>query len=172
MCFQDSLHGDKIKCPDIRYFCVILCYSLPIFFCFIAMATLSELFPLGQHPEKSTNCQYTIEERKVLNQWKKDYIIQTSPSTRRQIFRSQILPGIFEYWRSIGRSSESSDVSAYKIKVLDIINFYRMKESTYILSQSVTCRVPRKQLATYCKPRISSKVKSPIHRKRLYLASP
>jgi hypothetical protein len=85
--------------------------------------SILDLIPLEQQPEKVVDSIYSEGERQTLRPHKKDYIIQTTRSGRKQIFRSRILPDIFQYWREIGNIPKSSKESAARIKV--IINHLR-----------------------------------------------
>lgn len=95
-----------------------------------SMETIMEMIPPEQLPEKTINCAYTLDERAVLNKFKKNYITQTTSSARKQIYRSEILPKIFEYWRGIGKPPKDSEESAGRIKVLIFI-IYNINRNCY-----------------------------------------
>jgi hypothetical protein len=84
---------------------------------------MSSIIPEPRLPEKTIECTYTLEERKVINPYKMDYRSQTTSALRKQIFRTKILPTIFNYWRDNGRSPENDEVSAGRIKVRYLLHY-------------------------------------------------
>lgn len=80
-----------------------------------------ESIPPPVAPKKLLNCSYSVEERKVFNVYKIEYRSQISSPGRKQIFRSKILPAIFNHWRDVGRIPETDKESAERIKVLLVV---------------------------------------------------
>jgi hypothetical protein len=44
------------------------------------------------------DCKYTPAERAVMSEFKEEYLLHSTPAARGHIFRSKILPAIFNYW--------------------------------------------------------------------------
>jgi hypothetical protein len=63
------------------------------------------------------NCLYTAEERRVIQPFKHEYQSQAEAERRGHIFKSKILPAIFDYWEKDGPGSMSSDEVATRVKV-------------------------------------------------------
>ena len=55
----------------------------------------------GRKPRR--DCKYTPEERAVMSEFKVEYLSQSSSPARGHIFRSKILPAIFNYWTANGK---------------------------------------------------------------------
>jgi hypothetical protein len=66
------------------------------------------MMPIGKVRKPRKDCQYTAEECTVFLQYKEDYRLQTTSDGRGHIFRSKILPDIFNYWTDNGNISMSS----------------------------------------------------------------
>jgi hypothetical protein len=63
------------------------------------------------------NCLYSVEERIVIQPFKDEYRSQTLAERRGHIFRSKILPAIFDYWAKDGPGSMNSDEVESRVKV-------------------------------------------------------
>jgi hypothetical protein len=79
---------------------------------------IRDLIPPEMPIVKSINATYSLAERKFLKEFKYSYIRLTNSPARKQYFRSEMLPPMFEYWRLIGDTPKDSDESAGRIKVL------------------------------------------------------
>jgi hypothetical protein len=73
------------------------------------------------------NCAYSLEERQVLNEFKIEYKMQTSRPLRAIIFRSKILPAIYNYWTDNGMVQEPEENSRLRIKVLAVFSPFLTK---------------------------------------------
>ena len=85
---------------------VIVCslsFHLPI------MATLT--------PRKPKGALYTTEEHIVINVFREEYRSQINSEQRGPMFKSKILPAIFDYWAQDGPNSISSEVVEEHVKV-------------------------------------------------------
>lgn len=71
---------------------------------------------------------YSKEERKVLDEYKEEYQLQTTRHLRAQVFRSKILVGIYNYWKDNDMVPESDEESLDRIMV---VIFFKLKK--YIL---------------------------------------
>jgi hypothetical protein len=63
------------------------------------------------------DCQYTAEERKVLHKFKEEYRSQVTSDARGHVFRSKILPAIFNYWSNDGLVAIPDDKVGEQVKV-------------------------------------------------------
>lgn len=61
---------------------------------------------------------YTKEERKVLDEFKEEYQLQTTRHLRAQVFRSKILVGIYNYWKDNGMVPQTDEESLNRIMVV------------------------------------------------------
>jgi hypothetical protein len=66
------------------------------------------------------DCLYTAEERHVIEPFKHEYRSQAQPERRSHIFKSNILPAIFDYWAKDGPGSMSSDEVESRVKVCTV----------------------------------------------------
>jgi hypothetical protein len=62
------------------------------------MADFTTLFTNIKTKKPRKACLYTVPERKSFEIHKKEYISQVTKQSRGFIFRSKILPDIFNYW--------------------------------------------------------------------------
>jgi hypothetical protein len=69
-------------------------------------------FRKPRHP-----CQYTAEERKVFQRYKEEYRSQTTKERRGYIFKTKILPDLFNYWTDDGAMTLSDEEAAKRVKV-------------------------------------------------------
>jgi hypothetical protein len=60
---------------------------------------------------------YSTEERKVLDQFKEEFQLQTSRQLRAQVFRSKILVAIYNYWKDNSMVPQSDEESLNRILV-------------------------------------------------------
>jgi hypothetical protein len=72
----------------------------------------------ARQPRKG--CSYTPDERKVLNIYKEEYRIQTTSKCRGNIFRTKILPAIFNYWTDDGAVPITRDEEANRVEVCGV----------------------------------------------------
>lgn len=100
--------------------------------------------PITQR-RKAAACTYPISDRKAIEPYKKDYRLQINKALRGQIFRTKILPAIFNHWRADGREPTSDLESAGRIKVL---KFSTINKFVY-MTISDTLRMAFKQLETH-----------------------
>ena len=63
------------------------------------------------------DCQYTAEERNAIRMHKDEYRSQTTRVSRGHIFKTKILPDMFNYWTNNGALSLSEDEVAKRVKV-------------------------------------------------------
>ena len=56
-----------------------------------------------------SGCEYTPKEREVIRVYKEEYREQTSKELRGLVFRTKILPDIFNYWTNNGAVSFGPD---------------------------------------------------------------
>ena len=62
------------------------------------MADFTTLFINTKTKKPRKACLYTVPERKAFEIHKKEYISQVTKQSRGFIFRTKILPDIFNYW--------------------------------------------------------------------------
>jgi hypothetical protein len=76
-----------------------------------------DLIPPEKPFEKSVDAIYSDDERNLLKPFKPSYILLTNSPARKQYFRSEILPRIFNFWKNNGNPPKDSEESAARIKV-------------------------------------------------------
>ena len=108
--------------------------------------------PPEQQPEKTVDCTIPKADRAAIKELKPTYIRQVSKAARKQIFRGQVLPVIFDHWAKIGDRPKNAEEAARRIKVHTSI-FYDIFRNGYILIHTDTCAVVVEQLATDCHSR-------------------
>jgi hypothetical protein len=74
-------------------------------------------YPITER-RKAANSTYPISDRKSIEPYKNEYRSQTNRALRGQIFRTKILPAIYNHWRADEREPTSDLESAARIKVL------------------------------------------------------
>ena len=89
-----------------------------------------ESIPEPAQPRKQTNCIYLVEVQKIIGIHKKEYISQVSSPMWENIFRSKILPMIFNHWHDIGDMPQNDQASADYIKVLNFLQFFHINRNT------------------------------------------
>jgi hypothetical protein len=62
-------------------------------------------------------CQYTVEERKLLEPFKESYRSKSDKKARKHIWTSDILPVMFNYWSDNGRNEISQEDFDMRIRV-------------------------------------------------------
>src|ERR1700721_904722 len=75
------------------------------------------VFPITQR-RKAADSTYPLDDRKAIQPYKTDYRSQTNRALHGQIFRTKILPAIYNHWRANGREPTSDLESAGRIKVV------------------------------------------------------
>src|SRR5277367_4795639 len=75
-------------------------------------------------------CEYTVEERLILGQYKEIYHAKTTAGDRRSVIQTQILVAIFNYWDSKGivpDTQETQDRIKVHITVywIDVLTKFR-----------------------------------------------
>lgn len=71
------------------------------------------LFEAAKRPR--SGCQYSVQERAVISCFKTEYRAAQNKDERKQIFRSNILPAIFNYWTDNGKISVSYEIKKERI---------------------------------------------------------
>jgi hypothetical protein len=77
-----------------------------------------DLIPPEKPFEKSIDASYSPKERELFKTFKASYIRLTNSPARKQFFRSQMLPVIFNFWKNNGNPPIDTDESAARIQVL------------------------------------------------------
>lgn len=77
-------------------------------------AALQAVQTTARKPRKG--CEYTVEERLILGQYKEVYRSKTTAGERRSVIQTQILVAIFNYWDSKGIVPDA-DETQDRIKV-------------------------------------------------------
>jgi hypothetical protein len=71
----------------------------------------------GKIRKPRKDCKYTADERAVFQQYKEEYKSQTTSQGHGHMFRSKILPDIFNYWTDNGKVLMSSEEMDGHVKV-------------------------------------------------------
>jgi hypothetical protein len=86
---------------------------------------------------------YSVEERKIMNQFKAEYRRQPTKEQRGDVIRSKLLPNLYNYWVQLGTAPKSTEESLSRLKVIFLFKHYL----AYIFRFLVPCRMGEKQLA-------------------------
>lgn len=74
--------------------------------------------PIDNERRSRKDSAYSQEERDVMAVYKEEYRSQPSHELRGMVFRTKILPAIFNYWHTLGKDPQTEEGSIESIKVM------------------------------------------------------
>ena len=100
--------------------------SIPLLCCFVvntdmaAVPSIPQIIKLAKRRKQRTDCTVPMEVREVMEPFKAAYKAQVNKHGRAHIFRTQILPAVFNYWYRVQDYARNEEECCERMKVFTV----------------------------------------------------